>query len=225
MSENRITKYHNTVKNYRAELRAIWQTYDEKMQSFEKYKGSNGYDEEKKKAEAERNKAIKELQDRTRPVFTEIINGMKSSAVSQKIDAPTAEQLAILQALKMRDKVSSDELHQASRTLEGNPLCLSVLDEIAAKNNYHGLVFSKESTAAILEHIKDLHDSAKRLCALEKCDSRAEMAERASVHSVNHSNNALYSWQADKDFDTEKDAMRDFGGVADFETFSQAVNG
>ncbi|MBE6756668.1 MAG: hypothetical protein E7555_09450 [Ruminococcaceae bacterium] len=225
MSINRTRQYFETTTSYRAKLRKIWEDYDKTLQRLEPYKGSNGYNEDVQEAENKRKKDISSLQVEYCNKFNEILQGMRKSATNQPIIPPTTEQLTILQTLKMRNKVSRDELKQAAQTLKNCPLCLSVLDEIAQDNEYQGVHFGKESTSAIIKHIETLSNSAKRICALDKPDSKKEQAEKASIYNPEHTHNALFSFSVDKDMTSESEAMSFLGGVTDFETFQEAVNG
>lgn len=191
---------------------------------MERFKGSKGYADELAKAEKERDTAITELQNQTRTRFFEIINGMKESALNRAMIPPSPEQLSILQVLKMREKLSKDELNQAARTLEGNPAALSVLEEIAQKQDIHFTGFAVESTAGIIRHIDSLEDAAKRLCALHKPDSKREMIARKDIHSLNWQSNALYSYQVDRDFTSEADTISFMGNVENLTEFQNAVN-
>ena len=231
MHFERTRHYYEACTGYRQNLRSIWAEYDQKMLRLDQYKGSAGYEKEKAEAEKMRNDAIKALQDEYRGKFDGIIKGMRESATTRSMTPPTQEQLALLQALKLRDKISRDELEQAGRTLKDSPVCLSVLEEIAqnlsektGSHEYYGLRFATESTNGILSCIDGLAESAKRICSLNKCDSRAEQAARASIYSPEYTHNALYSFRVDHDVSNTREAMEFYGGVNNLESFEAAVN-
>jgi hypothetical protein len=224
MHFERTRHYFEAVKGYRSGLRAIWEKYDAEMQRLEPYKGSDGYDKDVEALENARKSSVAALQMEYGKRFDSILNGMRESATSRPMTAPTPEEIALLQALKMREKIGADELKQAARTLKNNPVCLSVLDEIAEKNEIRGIRFGGESTASILEYVDSLAESAKRICALEKCDSKNEMLERANIHSPKWTENALYSFRVDRDYISEEDALAYLGGVNNAQAFRDAVN-
>lgn len=221
---NRTLEYHKSVKAYRENLGAIWNEFDKKVAALERYKGSVGYDAELEKAVQDRDAAIKELQGKAYARFAELINGMKESARNRPLVAPTAEQMGVLQLLQMREKVTRDELEQAARTLKDNPAALSVLEEIAQKHDIHSGGFAMESTAGIMRHIDSLYDSAKRICALNKPNSKQEMVAAADIHSEKWKSNAMYSYRVDRDFDNEADTMAALGDVHSLSEFQNAVN-
>lgn len=224
MKFSRTEHYYNAACGFREGLRAIWAAYDTELQRLEQYKGSVGYEKERSEAEKKRDAAIAAHQSEYKSKFDNIIGGMRESATNRTMEPPTAEMLNLLQVLKMREKVSRDELEQAGRTLKDCPAALSVLDELAKQHEYHGMKFSGTSTAGILASIDSLADSAKRICALRKCDSRREQAARASVHSPEWSHDAMYSFRVDCDVSSIGEALRVFGGVQDADAFGEAVN-
>ena len=221
---NRTKWFYDEATKYRAGLRALNEKYDKQLSVIEQYKGSKGYDEEREEIQKKRKEAITAFQNESFKSFMFIIDEMRKAAKSKTMTAPTAEELALLQALKMRESIGKDELEQAARTLQKCPVGLSILDEIAAKNEVHGVHFGAESTESILTHIKTLEDSAKRICALDRCDSRQEMLEQRNIHSPNHKENALYSFRVDRDLLSEEDALAYLGGVNDMSSFREAVN-
>lgn len=224
MRFNRTEHYFNACRDYRAALRDIWAQHDKAMERIEAYKGSTGYDKEAAEIDKQRREATEALQSEYSNRFNNILEGMRQSATSRPMTAPTQEQLALLQALKMREKVTKDELEQAARTLKDSPVSLSVLDEIAAKNDIHGAHYGAESTSGILEAVDGLAESAKRLCRLDKCDSKQEQVARASIYSPDHDSNALYSFRVDTDFDNEAACIEFMGGVSNMQSFRDAVN-
>ncbi len=221
----KATKYYfEETQKYRAGLRDIHAKYDGLLAKIEQYKGSTGYEEEKAEIEQKRKDSISAFQSEKLKSFMVIVEAMRKTAKSRTMTAPTAEELSLLQALKMRDSIGKDELEQAARTLKNCPVGLSILDEIATKNEIHGVHFGAESTESILNHINALEDSAKRICALDKCDSRQEMLLRRSIYSPDHKDNAMYSFTVDRDYNSESDALAYLGGVNDLASFKEAVN-
>lgn len=221
---NRTKLFYDETTKYRAGLRELNANYDRELSKIERYMGSEGYDEEREEIEKKRKEAITAFQREHFNSFMNITDEMRKSAKSRTMTAPTAEELALLEALKMREHIGRDELEQAARTLHNCPVGLAILDEIAAKNDVHGVHFGAESTESILNHIKSLEESAKRICALDKCDSRQEMLAQRSIYSPNHKENAMYSFMVDRDFMSEADALGYLGGVNDLASFREAVN-
>lgn len=218
--------YYSSAADYRSQLRTIWGDFEKRQAALEPYAGSDGYQRELADAVAQRDAAIDDLQGRTMGDLTAAVGAMRRNAVSRIMTPPTQEQLALLTALKMREKLSRDELEQAGRSLQTCPVAVGVLAEIAAAqgspNLFSGL--GVESTASIMAHCDQLLDSAKRLCALRRCDTKRDMVARADTNSPLWTSDALYSFRVDRDVSTEAEALRFYGGVADAAAFRAAVN-
>lgn len=221
---SRTKDYFEVVSSFRETLRAIEKKHNAGLSSIEKYKGSAAYAEELKKLEAERKDAIKTAQEKASQAFSKVLSEMRETAASRPMIAPTPEVLSILQVLKMRSKISADELRQAARTVGDCPLALSVLDELAQDHGHMGLHFGKESTDSILKHIDSLSASAKRITRMEAVDRKREAAAAASAYSTEYTPGALELFAVDRDYNSEQDALAWLGGVVDYDTFSKAVN-
>ena len=224
MKFERTKHYFDAACGYRKGLREAWSKYNEAMAKLEKFKGSAGYDEDAKRLEDARKEAVSILQAEYAHKFDVIIEGMRDSAKNRPMTAPTAEELNLLTALKMREQITADELSAAAITLQNSPVALSILDEIAKKQDIHGFHCGVESTASILAKIDSLREAAKRIVTLEKPDSRREMIAKANIHSPEHNHDALYSFQYDRDFISANDCLAYCGGVNDMESFAEAVN-
>lgn len=124
-------KYLSAVKDFQKAAAQIEAEYNAEMERAKRFEGSDGGREIKEKAKAKRDAAL--LAERQKGVksFREIVTAMRANVKNRKITAPTPEQLAILQTLKMREKVTADEFRQAENSLADCPLALSVLDELA----------------------------------------------------------------------------------------------
>lgn len=224
MKFERTRHYYEAACGYRKGLREAWSKYDEGMAKLEKFKGSAGYDEDAKRLEKIRKEAVSNLQTEYARRFDSIIEGMRESAKNRPMTAPTAEELNLLTALKMREQITADELSAAAITLQNSPVALSILDEIAKKQDIHGFHCGTESTASILAKIDSLREAAKRIVTLEKPDSRREMVAKANIHNPDYTHDAMYSFSFDRDFISANDCLAYCGGVNDMGSFSEAVN-
>lgn len=235
MYRDRTKAYFDAYKGHRAALTAICETFDKAIKAIEPYKGSAGYTKDKKALEKTRDDAIKALTDEYSVKFTEIINGMIRSVDMVQLKAPTPDMLAILQTLKMRDKVEAGELNQAARALRDNPLALAALDEIADKYRAAGVpgidagyrrAYGGETTTTVSASIKRLKESASRMLALRRPNSRIAMTTAAmrELRDEGTTAKSMRAFLADRDFDNENEAVNYFGGVHDIESFKSFVN-
>ena len=221
---DRTGHYYHTVVKHREQLKKIWESYSTQMQKLEPHKGSIYYETQAAQAAKERDTAISALQTSTGKDLVEIIAGMRESAQNRPMEAPTSGQLALLQALKMRDSISRSELEQASRTLKDSPVCLSVLQELVEKNGYMGMRFAAESTESIEKHIDSLARAAQKIVKLTKPDSRREAAAKAFPSSPDFTPMATDTMMIDRDFSSEEEILAYCGNVDNVQAFRVAVN-
>lgn len=83
---------------------------------------------------AKRREATEAIKADTLHKVDTAIKDMLNAASARKLRPLDDEQLRIVQALKLRDKVSADELIQAGAAMEGNISGLAILQEIAQKS-------------------------------------------------------------------------------------------
>ena len=113
--------------------------------------------------------------------------------------------------------VSKDELREALNAVKGCPLAERVVGEVAAKHQ-HILGMERELTSDTVRRSLD----AMRLNG-EKLIAKLERPGEDRKTAVNSGNWDLF--RLDIDAKDSEDCMRVFGGVTDFQQFSEAVNG
>lgn len=227
---NERTKwFFNDWCKYRAGLREIWASFDQGMKELEPMKGSKHYIERCEELTTERDNAIHNLQTEFRNEFSLTIEGMRASATTRPANPPSADQLAILQALNMRQKVSIEDLEMAEQSMTGNDLALSTLQDIAVAKGVHYRIPTTKKDL-ILQRIDSLADSASRLLKLEKPDSRRERLAAAHrnkyEHKQNYDSTVFGVYWVDQDVSGEDEALNLFGGIApdQIADFKEAVN-
>lgn len=105
--------------------------YKSTMDKLERAKGSGYYDDERRKADNVRREAVDAARAECISKVNNALDCMKSAVKGHKITAPTAEQLATLQMLKMRDYISPGELAAAANAMNGNGSALAVVQQMA----------------------------------------------------------------------------------------------
>lgn len=155
-------QFHQAVQQYHTKLREITRQYENEMQGLERFRGSNGFEEDVKSAQAERDKATAALRQEYGPRFDAILNSMAEAAKAQPMTAPTQEQLATLEVLKMRERLSRDELQKAMNSMADCPVALGVLRELAQKHEIMGVTVA----GAMMDTDSALHtiDVLRRSC-------------------------------------------------------------
>lgn len=143
---NNTRNLYTKAKEYQDKRKAIVDAYEGRLASLERMKGSQYYEEEAKKAEAERDTAVSALKEEYSPAFEAIMGEMLAAAGRREAQAPTAEELRIVQALKLRDyksmrnvneEILTEELSHIARAVKGNAMCLSIVQDVARENGIH----------------------------------------------------------------------------------------
>lgn len=140
--------FYRTAERFQNDRKALTDEYNAKMKGLERHRGSEYFTEESKKASKEFSEKLGALQQEARKTLYIALESMEKANNSRGVIAPTPEQINILTALKMRDKLTRAELDRAANSLSGNDVCLSVLQELAAKNDIIGVSYSSRGTDA-----------------------------------------------------------------------------
>lgn len=221
----RTQQYAELVAGFRKEMKAAQESANKKKKGIEKYKGSSGYSEEVAKIEDELRGKVKDIQDQYRPKFDRVISDMKAAALSVPIIAPTEEQLRTLELLKMRERLTPDEVRQAAINMKSCPAAMALLRELAKRDDIHGLSLATyESTDSILQHVDDLAACAKTICEMPSVDTRDRWTKKPLYDPDAISGGSRFL-SVDRDFSTTTDCIRVLGGVSDYSVFADAVNG
>lgn len=233
-----VKRYYETARDYRKGLREAWGAYEEKHEELQGFQGTDRYRDDLAKAQDERDARIRALQDQARTGFNSILAAMRTNIANAPMTAPTAEQMAILQALQMRESVDVDELRKAGEQLKGVDVAVKALDEIGAKHGHmHAVDEFMGATARAERAVDELTRSAQQMVTLTRPDGlearhRARHFEKwggefdAKHEGMNpHSPESRMSLTlVDKDFANEREAMYAFGGVKEFNEFRSIVN-
>lgn len=156
--------YFFNVTGFIDDMKEIWQRYDSEVKRMEPYKGSEGYKDRMKQAEAERDEAVKEMRNIYRKRFDDTLSKMKETLDHRPIVFPTQEQAAMLTVLQMREKLTRDELDRTADQMEGCPVALSVLDDLAKKHNIiHGRYNQEADPGWFAQKVATLERTANEL--------------------------------------------------------------
>ena len=126
--------FYSMAANFQNKRKEITDAYEQRMKAIENTKGSRYYTEEAQKAEETRETGLKALRTEYGEKFNSSLRLMQEANAKRGTVAPTEEELRIVQALKMRESVTESELTTIANALKNSPLCLSIVQETAAKN-------------------------------------------------------------------------------------------
>lgn len=125
------------VQKFERERETINTEFDKQVSALKQYKGSKGYQEKSKEIEKNRAAALEYLREQTAGTLNYILRGMTAAIDSRPMEPPTAEHLALINALKLKKKPTQEELERAAQTVKDNPLSLALVSEIALDNGYN----------------------------------------------------------------------------------------
>jgi hypothetical protein len=164
-----------------------------------------------------RDAELEALRANTFKEISDVCADMETAFSAKPLPAPSAEMVALLQALSMRNSVSVDELQMAGNTVRGNLAAERALEDIA-KRHGHTLTLAKGiSGDRVRDVIHQLKRSAETMIyRLECCGDRREF--------TNSSNWEMF--RLDADAQDERDTLRIYGYVGgdEAEEFAAAVN-
>ena len=225
-----VKKYHKTAKEYRKSLQDAWSAYEAGYKRIERYKGGKEYDKDLARLQDTRDAAIKAAQEKARGEFTSVVKYMRRAIECAPMQTPTSEQMNIVNALKMRDRVEADELRKAAELMRGVDVAVKVLDEIASKSGHHGIMGEYMGAAGRAEKaVNALASSAKLMLKLNRPDSikqrhKAHHAarwggdwdERHEGVALHGDSNNFALTIVDRDFKDERETACELGGVGGF---------
>ena len=228
---------YRMFKKYRDGIKAIQAEYDNNVAGIERFKGSQGYEDKKAEYKQKQTDAVTALRKEVQPTFDSILSDMRNTVNSRKMGVPSEEELRLLQTLKMREKVSRDELIQAAQTLGNTAVSLAVLDEIAAKNGFPSLSQYYQAPSMGTDkagvYLDKIRTDIIGILSIEKPNHTAEyFAQRhAAQYGTNDSDivpdmSALKKVQYDFDVESEDDLLNHLISTDKHERilFCKAVN-
>lgn len=127
--------FYTRAKQYQDMRAQLVSDYEKKLESMKRYEGSSGYQEDLKELQKAHREALTALQGEYRQSLRTILKGMNEGLSRRKVNAPTNDQLNVIHLLKMRDKVSQEELDRVFEMVKDNGIAVGVIQEIAHSNN------------------------------------------------------------------------------------------
>lgn len=144
--------FYARAKQYQDKRAQLVSDYEKKLESLKKYEGSQGYQEDLEKTQKAHTEALTALQDEYRQSLRTILKGMSDAIGRRKVNPPTNEQLNLIHLLKMRDKVTQEELDRVAEMVKDNGIAMGVVQEIAHNNgimrNYNAMCSEMSSSYA-----------------------------------------------------------------------------
>lgn len=208
-------RYLNSIKGFRKDLQEVNDKFKPEYERLERFKDSGSYAQSKKLLDDRRNAEVEELRREYADRLKSAVDAMEKTYMNRPASAPTQEQLSVLQALKLRDHVSRDELRRAAQTMRGCPVAERALEEIARKSGEILGLEQEISSDTVRQSLHSLRVNAGRLVSnLQAPNSRREHMSRSDWDM----------FRLDTDPAGENDCLRIFGLCANGAQFAAAVN-
>lgn len=208
-------RYLNSIKGFRKDLQEVNDKFRPEYERLERFKDSGSYAQSKKLLDDRRNAEVEELRREYADRLKSAVDAMEKTYMNRPASAPTQEQLSVLQALKLRDHVSRDELRRAAQTMRGCPVAERALEEIARKSGEILGLEQEISSDTVRQSLHSLRVNAGRLVSnLQAPNSRRDHMSRSDWDM----------FRLDTDPAGENDCLRIFGLCANGAQFAAAVN-
>ena len=217
-------------------LAICWNTNRPCKKNIDRYKGSEGYDDDLKMIQEDRKKADDAARAVCKPKVEAALHSMIEVNSKRKATAPTEEQLRLLTAVSMIKKPSRPMLDSIANAMDGNAVGLSVLDDIAENaykdghiaserftTNYAARATKEMSVDGTLETIRALSNTCNRIMNGSGANHiRERLAEKNKQHyGSSYDPDDLPQekpWESDREF-----YEREMNGL-NMDLFSKAVN-
>ena len=214
-----IQDYKNAWTNYRERITAAVEKRDRELARLEKYEGKRA-EEEREAARVKFNQAVEVARNEARGRFGRVLEDMrdKADAIGEVMQAPTQEQVSILQMLSLRSSITQSEAESAARALAGNDDCLTTLQQLCATRGgviVHEIAKNKSKRAQAFDALGAFRDAAGA-CLQWSGGSRSElMTERAAqyMQHVPESERVSLGAAIAADVDAQNMSQRDFTRV------------
>lgn len=154
--------FYIRAKEFQTKRAELVSGYEKKLESMKKYEGSQGYQEDLEKLQKDHKEALTALQNEYRQSLNTILGGMMDAVGRRKVNAPTNDQLNLIHLLKMKKKVTAEELDRVAEMVKDNGIAMGIISEIAHENeimgrNYLGMCkeMSSQTASDVVRGIRD----------------------------------------------------------------------
>lgn len=125
--------FHDAWADLRKAVKAARTDYLKKVERATPYLPSERAQEDIERAKADYEAALESARGAARPRFARAIEGMKERIAAPDMQPPTAEQLATLQMLELRDDIEASEIEAAAKVMGNNDSALRTLRDILTR--------------------------------------------------------------------------------------------
>lgn len=128
--------FYNKAMEYQTKRGKLVDEHEKKVKQMEPYKGSQGYDDYMEEYEKKFDAEYATLQSEYERSLNTILDGMEHNINKRGMKAPTAEQVNLINMLKMKENITEQDCDRVANMVSDNPIALDVVQEVAHK---HGI--------------------------------------------------------------------------------------
>ena len=210
-----MNDFAGRVARYRQELAALADARDAAVADLEQFRDSAAYTSKVAEIDAAHKVALDALRAEHRPLLTKPLADMRAEVAKKQGDlvVPDQRQLVLLQVLGMKSTVSRSEVDRAAAALQGCPMGLSVLDDLAEKHGHHGCHYNDAPDPdAALQYIDQMESRLSWFLSAERHNAQYVPGNRENP-GQNDSFDDIRRIQLTRDFQTAEDCCRVFGVI------------
>lgn len=137
-------RFFNEINGFIEDMGEISARYNAELTRLEPFKGSEGYNTLAQQAMDTRNAEVQQMRVTYRGRLNDTLAKMRETLANRPVVPPTQDQVAMLSVLQMRSSIDPDEMERVARQMEGCPMALAVLDDLAAKHKITHAKFNQE---------------------------------------------------------------------------------
>ena len=177
--------FYTVAKKFQDQRADMVSKYTQKLNSMAPYRGSVGYDREVSALTKKHEEALEALRGECRKDLRVVLAGMEKAIEKRKINPPSNDALSLIHLLKMRERVTEEELDRVAVMLKDNSIAMGVIQEIAHDNgilrNYTSLCNEMSSKAA-LDVVQGVRKSLEDWLLYDTSKAGRMAAEYNSMH-------------------------------------------
>lgn len=178
-----VMNFSDCWADLRKAVKAARADYLKRVERATPYLPSERAQEDIERAKADYEAALESARGAARPRFARAIEGMKERIAAPDMQPPTAEQLATLQMLELRDEIEASEIEAAAKVMGNNDAALRTLRDILTRK---GRVLP--STCKTVEaQTRDAVDALQRAAtSILQWDGRSSMEISSDASAARH---------------------------------------
>ena len=175
--------FHDAWADLRRAVKAARTDYLRRVEKATPYLPSEKAQEDIERAKADYEAALESARGAARPRFARAIEGMKERIAAPDMQPPTAEQLATLQMLELRDEIEASEIEAAAKVMGNNDSALRTLRDILTRK---GRVMPT-SVKTVEAQTRDAVDALQRAANnILQWDGRSSMEISSDASAARH---------------------------------------